>query len=159
MNVVCKQAGRFFVVSICLGMFAIAALAADSSFTLRSPDDRIDVQIHVSNRLSYDVSFAGKLLLKDSSLAIKIGDKALGENPQLKSTKKNSVDKMLEPVVRQKAAKIRERYNELRLEFDGGYAVVFRAYPEGVAYRFETSFAAENVKVFSEDSTFRFASD
>src|SRR5262249_25052804 len=71
----------------------------------------------------------------------------------------DSVDKMLEPVVRQKSGKIRERYNELRLNFDGGYAVVFRAYPEGVGYRFETSFGGENVKVFREDSIFRFASD
>ena len=35
---------------------------------------------------------------------------------------------MLEPVVKQKFAKIREHYNQLRLEMDGNYAVVFRAY-------------------------------
>jgi alpha-glucosidase len=133
--------------------------AADSSFTLQSPDDRIEVQIHVANRITYDVALNGKPLLKDSSLAINIAGKTLGENPQLKSTKKNSVDKVLEPVVRQKFAKIREHYNELRLDFDGGYAVVFRAYPEGVAYRIETSLGSENVKVFSEDAIFRFASD
>src|SRR5215468_6568545 len=65
---------------------------------------------------------------------------------------------MLEPAVRQKFAKVREHYNELRLDFEG-YAVVFRAYPEGVAYRFETSLGGENVKVFSEDSAFRFDTD
>jgi alpha-glucosidase len=132
---------------------------ADSSFTLRSPDDRIEVQIHVANRITYDVALNGNPLLKDSSLSINIAGKTLGENPQLQSTKKNSVDNTLEPVVRQKFAKIRERYNELRLDFDGGYAVVFRAYPEGVAYRIETSLGGENVKVFSEDATFRFVSD
>jgi alpha-glucosidase len=140
-------------------LLASISLAADSSFTLRSPDDRIEVQIHVANRVTYDIALNGKPLLKDSSLSINIAGKTIGENPQLKSTKKNSVDKMLEPVVRQKFAKIRERYNELRLDFDGGYAVVFRAYPEGVAYRIETSLGGENVKVFSEDSTFRFVSD
>ena len=159
MNPVCKQAVRIFVASICAVFVSISARAAESNFALRSPDDRIEVQIHVANRITYDVSFSGKALLKDASLAIKIGDKTLGENPQLKSTKKNSIDKMLEPIVRQKFAKIREHYNELRLDFDGGYAVVFRAYPEGVAYRFETSLGGENVKVFSEDSIFRFASD
>jgi alpha-glucosidase len=132
---------------------------ADSSFTLRSPDDRIEVQIHVANRITYDVALNGNPLLKDSSLSINIAGKTLGENPQLQSTKKNSVDNTLEPVVRQKFAKIRERYNELRLDFEGGYAVVFRAYPEGVAYRIETSLGGENVKVFSEDATFRFVSD
>jgi alpha-glucosidase len=140
-------------------LLAPISYAADSSFTLRSPDDRIEVQIHVANRITYDVALNGKPLLKDSSLSINISGKTLGENPQLHSTKKNSVDKMLEPVVRQKFAKIREHYNELRLDFDGGYAVVFRAYPEGVAYRIETSLGGENVKVFSEDATFRFVSD
>src|SRR5262245_60156687 len=159
MNAICKQAVRILIIWMGVWAFVIPARAADSSFRLRSPDDRIEVGIHVSNRVTYDVSLSGKLLMKDSSLGVKIGDQVLGENPQLKSTKKNSVDKMLEPVVRQKFAKIRERYNELRLDFAGGYAVVFRAYPEGVAYRFETSLGGENVKVFSEDATFRFASD
>src|SRR5690348_14016644 len=62
---------------------------ADSSFTLRSPDDRIEVQIHIANRITYDVALNGKPLLKDSALSINIGGKTLGENPQLKSTKKN----------------------------------------------------------------------
>jgi len=140
-------------------LLAPISYAADSSFTLRSPDDRIEVQIHVANRITYDVALNGKPLLKDSSLSINIAGKTLGENPQLKSTKKNSVDKTLEPVVRQKFAKSRELYNELRLDFDGGFAVVFRAYPEGVAYRIETALSGENIKVFSEDATFRFVSD
>src|SRR5215467_6887314 len=112
MNVVCKPAGRFFMALLCACILAFAARAADSTLTLRSPDDRLEVQIRVTDRITYDVSLAGKLLLKDSSLAIKIGDKTLGDHPQLKSTKKNSVDNTLEPVVRQKAAKIREHYNE-----------------------------------------------
>jgi alpha-glucosidase len=153
-----------FLRKISKAIFLTALLApisqgTDSSFALRSPDDRIEVQIHLANRITYDVALNGKPLLKDSSLSINIAGKTIGENPQLKSTKKNSVDKMLEPIVRQKFAKIRERYNELRLDFEGGYAVVFRAYPEGIAYRIETSLGGENVKVFSEDSTFRFVSD
>jgi alpha-glucosidase len=113
----------------------------------------------VAKKISYDVLLNNKTLLKDSSLAINVDGKAFGENPQVKSTKKDSVDKTLEPVVRQKFAKIRERYNELKLEMDGGYAVTFRAYPEGVAYRLETFLAGENVKVFSEEALFRFPSD
>src|SRR5262249_48499539 len=159
MNALCKQAVRILIASICGSFFAIAAPASDSKLSLRSPDDRIEVQIRVSNRITYDVSVNNTLLLKDSSLAIKIGDKTLGENPQLKSSTKSSVDKVLEPAVRQKFARIREHYNELRLDFDLGYAVVFRAYPEGIAYRFETSLGGENVKVFNEESVFRFASD
>ena len=62
----------------------------------------------------------------------------------------------LEPVVRQKSAKIRDNYNELRLEMDGNYAVVFRAYNEGAAYRLETSLPQSEVKVYGEESNFNF---
>ena len=159
MKVVRDQSIRMLIASVFAFFLAFAVRAAASNFTLRSPDDRIEIQIHVANRITYDVAFKGRPLLKDSTLALNVGGKTLGENPQLKSSKKNSADKMLEPVVRQKFAKIREHYNELRLDFDGGFAVVFRAYPEGVAYRIETSLGGENVKVFNEDATFRFAAD
>ncbi len=143
---------------LCLSCFGNRA-AADSSYSVKSPDDRIEVQIHVTNRIAYDVLLKGKVLVKDSTLSINVDGKTLGENQQAKSSKKDSADRVLEPAIRQKFAKIRERYNELRLEMAGGYAVTFRAYPEGIAYRIETNLGSENVKVYSEQADFRFAGD
>jgi len=140
-------------------IFGGGVAMADANYSLRSPDNRIEVAIHVAKKITYDVSLNGRLLMKDSTLGINVEGKSLGESPQVKSAKKDSVDKVLEPVVHQKSAKIRERYNELKLELDGNYAVTFRAYPEGVAYRIETSLGGENVKVFKEDALFRFAAD
>lgn len=156
MNTICSGACKTLLF-LCVAAATISA--AESNYTLRSPDDRITVQIHVGTRITYDVALRDHVLLKDSTLSINLDGKTFGENPQVKSTRKNTVDNLLTPVVRQKFARIREHYNELRLDFDGGYAVVFRAYPEGVAYRIETSLGGENVKVFSEDALFRFASD
>jgi alpha-glucosidase len=51
---------------------------------------------------------------------------------------------------------LREHYNELRLELEGGAAVVFRAYDEGVAYRWETSLPQAEVTVFKEEAAFNF---
>src|SRR5258708_16386097 len=42
---------------------------------------------------------------------------------------------------------------------EGGYAVVFRAYNEGVAYRFETSLAQEQVKIYGEEMHLSFPSN
>jgi alpha-glucosidase len=39
---------------------------------------------------------------------------------------------------------------------EGDYAVVFRAYNEGAAYRIETSLPQENVKVYNEEAAFNF---
>ncbi len=147
------------VLAVFVNVFIAGLALADSNYSLRSPDNRIDVAIHIAKKITYDVSLNGRLLMKDSALGINIDGKSLGENPVVKSTKKDSVDKVLEPVVHQKAAKIREHYNELKLEMEGGYAVTFRAYPEGVAYRIETSLGGENLKIFNEEALFRFAAD
>ena len=59
----------------------------------------------------------------------------------------------------QKSVRIREHYNELKLEMEGDYTIVFRVFNEGVAYRFETSLAAAETKVYGEEAHFSFAGD
>ena len=68
------------------------------------------------------------------------------------------MDRVLEPAVHQKFARIREHYNEIRLDM-GGLAVTFRAYDEGVAYRLETALPKAEVKVYGEEAVFHFAAD
>jgi alpha-glucosidase len=126
---------------------------------LRSPDRRVEASITLGDRIRYGVRFDGQALLQDSTLSLKTGAATLGERPKLLSAKTRSVSREIEPVVRQKAAKLHEGFNELRLELEGRYAVVFRAYNEGVAYRFETSFSGGDLKVVSEEAGFRFAGD
>src|SRR5262252_4120362 len=129
---------------------------AQSSFSVSSPDKRILVKIRTGDRVRYDVMLNGKALLQDSTLSINIDQKTLGLEPKVKDAIGRSHDQTLEPAVRQKAATIRENYNELRLEMEGGYAVVFRAYNEGAAYRLETSLPQNEVKVYSEEASFNF---
>jgi len=45
------------------------------------------------------------------------------EAPALLGTRATSVDRRVEPPVRQVAATLVEKYNELRLDFEGHYAV------------------------------------
>jgi alpha-glucosidase len=80
----------------------------------------------------------------------------MGHAPQLATATPRSYDGTVEPPVRQKAAAIRDRYNELRLDMEGKYAVTFRAYDEGVAYRFETALAGKSVTVIAEEASFNF---
>ncbi len=136
-----------------------APTPAQSSYDLRSPDNRIEVRIRTAPNLRYDVLLNGRPLQQDSTLSLDIDHTNLGVNPKVRSAKKRTVDQTLEPPVRQKFAKIREHYNELRLEMDGNYAVTFRAYNEGAAYRFETSLPQREVKVYGEEVKLNFAAD
>ena len=144
---------------ICLLVFlavASTALAAQSSYDLKSPDTRIEIRVHTSGQLRYDVLLRGNALLENSTLSLDVEHKKLGLQPKVNSAKQRSNDQVVEPVVRQKFAKIRDRYNELRLTMDGGYSIVFRAYNEGVAYRFETTLPDKQVKIYGEEANFNF---
>jgi alpha-glucosidase len=144
---------------ICLLAFlavASTALAAQSSYDLKSPDTRIEIRVRTSGQLRYDVLLRGNALLENSMLSLDVEHKKLGLQPKVNSAKQRSNDQVVEPVVRQKFAKIRDRYNELRLTMDGGYSVVFRAYNEGVAYRFETALPDKQVKIYGEEANFNF---
>jgi alpha-glucosidase len=132
---------------------------AQPDHDLKSPDGRVEVRIHAAEHLTYDIYFKGTALLQNSQLSINIDHTVLGANPKVISAKERSVDQVLEPVVRQKFAKIRDHYHELRLELEGGLAVTFRAFDEGVAYRLETSLPQTQVHVYAEEAVFRFAAD
>ena len=134
-------------------------ILAQTGYTLHSPNGKIEIKIQTSDRLRYTVLINGQLLLQDATLSIKIEQATLGLSPKVKATKERSVNQEIEPIVRQKSAKIRENYHELRLEMDGSYAVVFRAYDEGVAYRLETSLPQPEVKVYGEEVSLNFAGD
>ena len=132
---------------------------AQSSYDLHSPDNRIEIRIRTAERIRYDVLLKGRALLENCTLSLDIEHKVLGVGPKVTDAKERKYDQIVEPVVRQKFAKIRDNYNELRLNIEGGYAVVFRAYNEGAAYRLETSFPQQQVKIYSEEAKFNFPSN
>ncbi|HEX4485542.1 MAG TPA: glycoside hydrolase family 97 protein [Terriglobales bacterium] len=145
------------VVGIGIALICLLGTAlAQSDFSLLSPNKQVEVKVRAADRLQYDVLFKGTPLLQNSTLSIDIDHKTLGTNPKVTAHKESTHDAILEPPVRQKFAKIHDNYNELRLEMDGNYAVVFRAYNEGAAYRIETSLPQSEVKVYGEESNFNF---
>jgi alpha-glucosidase len=101
----------------------------------------------------------GKALLQDSTLSLKLEAATLGSEPRIQNAKNRTVDQWIEPVVRQKSARLRENFNETRLEMQGNFAVVFRAYNEGVAYRFETNLPGSQQRILNEEGGLNFASD
>jgi alpha-glucosidase len=133
--------------------------AAQSSYDLRSADGRIEIRIRTEGRIRYDVVLKGRAVLEDCTLSLDVEHKKFGAQPKLVEAKERSYDQVVEPVVRQKFAKIRDHYNELKLTMEGGYAVVFRAYNEGAAYRFETSLGEAQVKIYGEESAFNFSAN
>src|SRR3981081_1649994 len=115
---------RKIVLLWAVAAFSLGATAqAQSSFDLKSPDKRIEVRVRTAPGVRYDVVLNGRAILEDSSLSMDIDHKAFGkDSSKVLHSQERSHDEMIEPAVRQKFAKLRDRYNEVRLEMDGGYA-------------------------------------
>jgi alpha-glucosidase len=141
--------------ALCLGA---TARAAEPVHGLRSPNGRIELSVRADGALRYGVALDGRPLLQDCALGLVIDEATLGAAVKVQRVRTGMVDRELRPPVRQKAARLAERYRELRLEM-WGFAVVVRAYDEGVAYRFETSLPGQAVKVRREEMQLRFAGD
>ena len=153
-------AGRLisFVLLVYLSTFAESA-TAQSNYVLRSPDGRIEVRIRAGDRLSYDVLLNGSPLLQNCTLSMKINHVTIGVPPIVRFTRRDSENREIISAVPQKSVRIREHYNELKLELDIEYSVVFRAYNEGVAYRFWPTVPIKQVKIYGEEVRFNFAGD
>jgi len=124
-----------------------------------SPDKRIKVVIQVDTGISYSVFCDGREILGPSSISLTIeGAGILGREPHLSGVKSRSANEKIIPTVKEKRAVIADRFNEAVLTFKGNYGLVFRAYDDGVAYRFFTRLKGR-VKVLSEEVSYKFGRD
>ena len=133
-------------------------LFAQKQYTLKSPDQKITVTVNTGDRLSYTVTHENTVVLVNSPIAMTLDNgTVLGVPATVKSANTNSVDEIIKAHF-YKRNEIKDQYNELVLSLKGNYKVIFRAYDEGVAYRFETGFK-KSFHVISETADFNFDSD
>src|SRR5258708_27474603 len=122
---------RKMPIALALLLLAVGSARAQASYDLRSPNGRIELRIRTANGIRYDVLLGGRAILQDCTLSIDVDHKKLGAEAKVLKHKESSQDRVLEPVVRQKFAKIRENYKELHLDLDGGDRVTLRGYKAG----------------------------
>ena len=133
-------------------------LVAQKQYTLQSPNEKITVTINTGDQLSYSVMHENTVVLADSPIGIELDNgTVLGAPAKALSDKRTSVDEIIEANF-YKRNEIEDHYNELALTFKGLYKVIFRAYDEGVAYRFQTGIA-KPFNVVSEIADFNFDAD
>ena len=131
---------------------------AQKQYTLQSPDKDISVTVEVGGQILYSVTHGSTCVLAPSPIGMTLSDGTqLGQKPVVKSAKTRSVKQNVEAPFYKRAV-IPEVYEELAISFKGNYKVVFRAYDEGVAYRFETDFR-KPIIVESETADFNFDAD
>ncbi len=128
-------------------------------FRLSSPSGDIKINVSAGADLRWSVEAGGETLLEPSVISMSFSDGTyLGRNLSRIKVFRRSADDMLVDLVPTKFRNVEDKYNEMKLRVGKDWAVVFRAYDNGVAYRFETYFARD-VEVETETSEWKFASD
>ena len=138
-------------------LLVTTAWAAPKTYELKSPDGRLKVEIKTGNGICYTLQHDSDLLLQESYVGMYMTDgSAYGENDKVVATSKRSVNETIETVMYKKS-EVKDVFNELTLRFKE-FSLVFRAYDDGMAYRF-VSRSKKPFVVKDELAQFNFAQD
>lgn len=131
---------------------------AQKQFTLNSPGGNLQTTITIGDQLTYDITCDGRQILAPSPIAMSLDNgEVWGEKAKLSGTSRKSVDRMVSsPFYR--ANELRDHYNELTLRFKKDWNVEFRAYDDGIVYRF-VSRAKKPFNVLDEIVDYQFPFD
>ncbi len=150
---------RLFVamaVALCL---PFAAVSAPKDKTLSSPDGKIQVVVTTEGKVTYSVAYDGKQLLDPSAVSMNLSDGTVfGADKKPSKVKSGSVEVKDIPAVAYKKSKVDDVYNYLTLIYKN-YSIEFRAYDNGVAYRFVSTAKKGGFNVLGEQAEFNFAQD
>jgi alpha-glucosidase len=139
-----------------LVVIAVFTAKSQPKFQLLSPDKTIRVDIQANKQLSYSVFVDDKKILNESAIDMRLldGQRLPGDAKMIRK-KERSVYETIVAQVPCSRKNIPDIYNELTLQFNNRFAVIFRAYDDGVAYRIATSFG-DSIMVAQETAGFQF---
>lgn len=142
-------------------LLAIAPLSvyAQKVYELKDASGKVQVNVIVSDEdVAYSVLHEGDVMVDQSPISMKLTDGTVfGKNPKVDRMIRKTVNEMIYPPIYKKKA-IKDQFNEMILDFKGGYSLVFRAYEDGAAYRF-VSKLKKPFMVESEQAKFCFTGD
>ena len=136
-----------------------ASLAAkEKKYVLSSPDGTLKVEISAGNELVYQVMHGNDTILSHSNIALVLEDGTIvGRTPRITGERRKKIkDNIESPFYRFK--EFVATGNELDLKLKGGFGIIFRAYNEGVAYRFYTT-QSSDIIIKEEQAEFNFKED
>lgn len=150
--------GKSLLIWLTLVLLSYSSFGKDRAFVLKSPDSSIVLEVNVTEKqLTWSIYKHQELLLSPSSIDLVVNGKHLGRQAKLQNAKIEKIQESIDVEVPTKTRQINDQYELLTLYFDQ-YRVQFRAYNDGVAYRFLTDFASP-ISVDSEPIDFRFPSN
>lgn len=122
------------------------------TYHIVSPDKQIKVNVTVNDSVVYDVAYKDSPIVSRSSISLKLDKNDLGKSAKVIGVETKNIKNTLHPLYG-KSAVLDDSYQQLAIKLKGDYSIVFRAYNEGMAYRFVTALK-DSVKVMGEQASF-----
>ena len=127
--------------------------------TISSPNGRIALTVAVTDSTRYAITYAGQPLINWSAVAMTLTDgQSLAVGAAVRRSRVRHVRDSLVPPVVTKRRLITDHFTELTLEYPDNYALLFRVYDDGVAYRFQTNFP-DSITIRHETARFALVND
>jgi len=121
-----------------------AYYSSGKDYKVSSPDNKIILTVNADGDIKFSVSREGRKIISNTKIAMILENgKVLGENEKVRKAALSQLDDIIRPVVANKRSEIRDNCNILTISFSSGFTIQFRAYNDGVAYRFETALKDE----------------
>lgn len=148
----------FAILSLLLLIGNASLAAKEKKYVLSSPDGTLKVEISAGNELAYQVMHGNDTILSHSNIALVLEDGTIvGRTPRITGERRKKIkDNVESPFYRFK--EFVAAGNELDLKLKGGFGIIFRAYNEGVAYRFYTT-QSSDIIIKEEQAEFNFKGD
>ncbi|MFO7616163.1 MAG: glycoside hydrolase family 97 protein, partial [Bacteroidales bacterium] len=151
-------------IALLLGVFLVVGSGWNcgaKEYTLVSPNGlaKVVVEVDKGDGITATGYFLDKEMVRFGQVALETEQGAVyGRSPVVRRVNNRKVDQVIYPPVRQKRSAIRDHYTEMEILFREPYRLIFRAYDDGVAYRFKTDLEGE-VVIKSEHASFAFPAD
>ena len=126
-------------------------------YTVSSPNGQLTAKIAVGKSITYSLQAGDVALVAPSAIAMKTDRGTWGEGSALRRAT-TSAHKGTIKAFAYKRATVADDYNQLLLQFKDGFALIFRLYDEGMAYRFAST-QKRAVTIVDEQAEINFAKD
>ena len=121
------------------GLFCIFCSA--QKYELSSPDGKLKAEIEINQGISTGLRKGTTEIVKLGNLSIETASISQQSTKyKVQKATRRSVNEIIKPEIREKASDLVNAYNEVEIRFRASYAITFRLFNEGLAYRFSTSF-------------------
>ena len=147
------------IVLLAIAFLGSASLSAGNKvITVKSPDGKTQAVVTIDKTVTYTILQDGVQVLDPSNISMTLTDGTIwGIGSEVKNVKTNSVNNVIDAPF-YKSKKVADQYNDAQITFIDDWGLEFRAYNDGIAYRF-VSTKKGKYEIQNEEAQYKFTND